>query len=92
MAPLRGNLVQVLDILESSKPILLTRFREAEAERVRLESRQKEMLAARRREEEARKLAERAAMLRATAGIISATCAPTSCWCSRAMTPLHRNR
>jgi STAM-binding protein len=60
MAPLRGNLVQVLDILEAGKLVLLARFREAEAEQGRLEARQRELDAARRREEEARILAERA--------------------------------
>ncbi|PJF18880.1 putative Ubiquitin thiolesterase [Paramicrosporidium saccamoebae] len=59
-ASLRGNLLTALDALEKSKHLLLQRFRESEAERIRSEQRSREMTEARRRDEEAQKMAARA--------------------------------
>jgi proteasome lid subunit RPN8/RPN11 len=53
-------LLTALDALEKSKHLLLQRFRESEAERVRSEQRSREMTEARRRDEEAQKMAARA--------------------------------
>lgn len=50
-----------LDVLEIAKPILLQRYQEAIAEKTLIAKREKEFLEARRREEEARILADRTA-------------------------------
>lgn len=60
VAPLRGHLLTVLDRLEQTKPILLERFQNAEAERLRLEKREQEAAEAKRREDEAKEMAQRA--------------------------------
>lgn len=59
MSILRGNLLVALEVLERSKPILLQKFKEAEAEQARMEQRERELVEARQREEAAKLLAER---------------------------------
>lgn len=61
VAPLRGNVLNVLDLLEQTKPILLERFKEAEAEQQRLIQREQEAVEARRRDDAAKELALQAA-------------------------------
>lgn len=60
-APLRGNLLVALDVLEATKPILLERYQQVEVERASLAQREREFAAARKREDEARLLAQRTA-------------------------------
>lgn len=61
IGPLRANLLIALDALESTKPILLERYGAVRIEQRRLAMREKEMELTRRREAEAKTLAERAA-------------------------------
>ena len=60
-ASLRAKLIPALDVLEIAKPILLQRYQEAVAEKALIAEREREFSKARRREEEARALADRAA-------------------------------